>query len=446
MRPSESLETMWREGGTTAVLGVGDTPIINVTMGRAVGGSSVLTGGVCFRTPDWVLSEWTEKHGLVGFTPRDLEPYFDDVEKRASISEVPVDARSKSTALWAQGAQARGIEVKPTRRNTVGCEGHAQCNFGCPIGAKMSVDRSYLPTAVEHGALIVSDVLVERAIQKVGCAAGVEGRLLGPDRKPRGKVKIHADTVVFAAGAAHTPELLWKSGVRLKHIGRNLTLHPAFRVIARFDEPVRGWSGALQSAYTDAFEDEGVTLISVFVPPFAVAAGVPGFGAAFTGRVRDLENLAMFGGMIHDEGGGRIYPNPFGREPIITYKMSKKDRALVPRVVREIGETFLAAGARELYLPVLGHDPVKPSELAGLDLESVPMSRFECSSQHPLGTTRMGTSKHDSVVNDEGRVWDVDGLYVVDGGTVPTSLGVNPQETIMALATRFAERIYDRMR
>lgn len=444
MRPTEHLRALWREGGATVAIGLGDSPIINVTMGRAVGGSSLLTGGVCFRTPNWVLAEWQNDHGLEDFTPERMERFFEEVEERASIHEVPESIRSKSTTLWADGAARRGIELKPTHRNTAGCKGFAQCNFGCPIGAKMSVDVSYLPTAIDHGTIIVSDFLVEKATLDGSRATGITGWLLDARRKKRHRASVKASRVVFAAGAAHTPLLLWKTGSRLKQIGRNLTLHPGFRMLARFDEPVRGWEGALQSAYTDHFEDEGFTLISVFVPPFAVASGVPGFGSEFTDRVEHLDKLAMFGGLIHDEGGGRIRKNPFGREPLMTYRMSAKDRDLVPRVVRELGETYLAAGARELYIPVLGHDPVDADAFRSLDLESIPMSRFECTSQHPLGTTRMGTSKDHSVVDKNGAVWDTKGLYVVDGGTLPTSLGVNPQQSIMALATRFAERMIDR--
>jgi len=55
MRPSESLRHLWRDGGSTVAVGLGNTPVINVMMGECVGGSSVLTGGVCFRAPGSVL-------------------------------------------------------------------------------------------------------------------------------------------------------------------------------------------------------------------------------------------------------------------------------------------------------------------------------------------------------------------------------------------------------
>ena len=99
MRPSESLLSMWREGGSTAVFGVGRSPVINMTMGRCVGGSSVLTGGVCFRTPEYVLDHWEKELGLRELGPAGLEPYFDEVEEAVGVAPVPDSLRSRSTVL-----------------------------------------------------------------------------------------------------------------------------------------------------------------------------------------------------------------------------------------------------------------------------------------------------------------------------------------------------------
>ena len=57
---------------------------------------------------------------------------------------------------------------------------------------------------------------------------------------------------------------------------------------------------------------------------------------------------------------------------------------------------------------------------------------------HPLGTARADARRAHGVVDPDLKLWDVDGVYVADGSVVPSSLGVNPQITIMALATRMA--------
>jgi choline dehydrogenase-like flavoprotein len=124
--------------------------------------------------------------------------------------------------------------------------------------------------------------------------------------------------------------------------------------------------------------------------------------------------------------------------------MARRDRAQIGRVIREMGNVFFAAGAKEVFPPILGQPGVDADAFRALDLDRVPSVRIECSSQHPLGSCRMGSSPDRSVVDPDGAVWGVDGLFVADGSIVPTSLGVNPQLTIMAMATRIAWKLRER--
>src|SRR5262249_58933066 len=117
--------------------------------------------------------------GLGAASEKALDRASPDVERKARVAEVPASMRSASTDKFVQGAERLGIPIHPTRRNMDGCIGNARCNFGCPSGAKMSVDVSYLPDALRHGARIVSDALVERIVIERGRATGVSGRLLG---------------------------------------------------------------------------------------------------------------------------------------------------------------------------------------------------------------------------------------------------------------------------
>lgn len=76
-----------------------------------------------------------------------------------------------------------------------------------------------------------------------------------------------------------------------------------------------------------------------------------------------------------------------------------------------------------------------------VDLSGGVPGHFRLTACHPLDTTALGTSAKTGVADFDHRVFGTDNLYVVDGGCVPTSLGVNPQVTIMALAHRAAERL-----
>jgi choline dehydrogenase-like flavoprotein len=56
----------------------------------------------------------------------------------------------------------------------------------------------------------------------------------------------------------------------------------------------------------------------------------------------------------------------------------------------------------------------------------------------------MGVSPRNSVVDPHGEAWDVKELYVADGSILPTSLGVNPQVSIMSMAMRIAWHLRDK--
>ncbi len=67
--------------------------------------------------------------------------------------------------------------------------------------------------------------------------------------------------------------------------------------------------------------------------------------------------------------------------------------------------------------------------------------RQEDDTNHLYGTARMGSDRRTSVVNADCRSWDIRNLWVCDGSVFPTTGGVNPSETIQAIACRKADRI-----
>jgi choline dehydrogenase-like flavoprotein len=443
LTPVGTMRRCWREAGLSAAVALGKTPFISVLQGRCVGGSSVLTGGVCFRIPDEVLHHWSRDLGLTTLTPEGIDANFRTVEEAIHVETVPEGMRSRSTELYVQGADKLGIPMKSIRRNTQGCHGASRCNFGCPHGAKMSVDFSYLPDACADGALIVSDALVERIDTAGGVARGVRGRLLDADGTPGVPFEVHAKIVVVACGSLHTPLLLRGSGLDSWHLGRHMTLHPGVRVSALFDEQVEGWDGALQSVYSDHFASDGITLVSVYPPPSILSAAFPGIGPRHRENVHQMPRLAVFGAMIHDEGGGRVR-RWFGREPLVTYRMAPEDRPRLLRAMEIVARMGFAAGAREVAMPIFGLDALKSErELDDLVARPPEMHRIECTAYHPLGTAKMSTDRRAGVVRETGEAWQVDNLFVADGSVLPTSIGVNSQLGIMAMADKIARGIAD---
>jgi choline dehydrogenase-like flavoprotein len=63
---------------------------------------------------------------------------------------------------------------------------------------------------------------------------------------------------------------------------------------------------------------------------------------------------------------------------------------------------------------------------------------------HPLGTARADARPDRGVVDEDLEMHDAKGVYLADASVVPSSLGVNPQITIMALSTRLAYHLLDK--
>jgi choline dehydrogenase-like flavoprotein len=234
--------------------------------------------------------------------------------------------------------------------------------------------------------------------------------------------------------------------VRAPGLGRHITLHPAARIVAFFDRELRGWDGALQSVYSDAFAADGIKLVGVYSAVNVLAASMPGVGPSLADRVRRMANLGVFGAMIHDEAGGRVLRGP-GREPLLLYRMSTRDYGRLRRAIRVLAEIALAGGATEVIPPIFGLPPVKtPAQARALETDPIDPRRIECLAFHPLGSARMAADARSGVVDQDGECYGLPGLFVADGSILPTSIGVNSQVAIMALATHVAWHLRERLR
>ena len=113
----------------------------------------------------------------------------------------------------------------------------------------------------------------------------------------------------------------------------------------------------------------------------------------------------------------------------------------VHRGVRLAAEQMFAAGARSVLLPFGDLAEIHGADQLG-EIDRRPRKRhnIELMTVHIMSSARMGRDKSAGVVDAWGRVHGIDGLVIADASIIPSSIGVNPQETIVALALRCAER------
>jgi choline dehydrogenase-like flavoprotein len=423
-RPLDMLARLYRDGGQTTTLG---TPPILLPLGRGLGGTTLVNSGTCFRTPPAVLERWQREFGLEALTEDALKPCFTRVEQALSIQQVTPELAGRNAAVARRGAEALGWSHGFLSRNARGCVGSGVCAFGCPTSAKQHVGITYIPRAEAAGAQILAGADVRHVLVERGEATGVEARLA-----TGGRVHVRARTVVVAAGTIHTPLLLARSGLGRAsgELGRNLALHPATGAFALMDELVDMAKGVPQSFYVDEFASEGVMFEGVAGPPSYAAMSLPLSGRRHAAAMASYRNLAMFGLMVSDSSRGSV--RSLAGRPVIRYELVEEDVARFRTGLRRMEELFRAAGAREVYLPL--PSGVAPERARARDLKLMAF--------HPLGTARMDArGPRHGVLDADGRVHGTEGVYVCDGSAVPSSLGVNPQITIMTLATRLAHHL-----
>jgi choline dehydrogenase-like flavoprotein len=393
----------------------------------------------------------------------DLAPYFEEVEQFLGVSGptpypwgpsrtkgyplAPLPLNS-AAQLMVKGCEKLNINTSPAAnaalsaryyREGVGwreaCTNRGFCQAGCSNGAKASMDVTYIPLALKHGAEIRPNCFVteiERNAQ--GHVSAVVYTQNGQTRRQRCR------HLFLCAGAVETPRLLLLNEIGLDsgQVGRNLMAHPGVQIFGTFADEVRpnkGIPGALISQDTHRPQDAdfigGYLLQSIGIMPVTFAGQVARsrklWGQPLRDYLRSYNHIAGINILgdclphadnfleLAEEKDARGLPKPrlhFTAQPN-EQRMSAHAEALMRRI-------WEAAGATDIWA----------------------FPRFA----HIIGTARMGLSGDDAVTDRDGRVFGVSNLYISDNSTFPSALSVNPALTIMALSLRTADRFLENMK
>jgi len=430
---------MYRDLG--GVVALGNVPII-VPIGRAVGGTTVINSGTCLPPPEQVLRGWERDHGVSQLAPERLLPYVERVQEFLEVGPSEDKHVGDVGRLIARGCDALGLAHGPLPRNAPGCDAKARCAFGCPTDAKQSTNVSFIPAALRANAYLFTRTTAQRVLREGDRAVGIRARTRGG-----GRLTVRARATVLACGALLTPLMLLRQrlGTRSLQVGRNLTIHPAMGMAGLFDQRTDVFGSVPQGYAIEGFFEERLLFEGGSAPPDLMAASTHDVGPAFMDFADRMDHMIMFGFAVKDTSHGHVFQGPAGR-PLITYSLNRADLERMKRGVEILARVYFAAGARRVYLPVRNWEVFESLDDIDRFLFSAIRPRdLDLTAYHPLGTTRLGIDPRRSVVGPSHEVHDVPGLYVCDGGAVPSSLGVNPQITIMAMATRAGELLAEKL-
>jgi choline dehydrogenase-like flavoprotein len=429
----EAIAAIYRDAGLTIAEG---RPPIPVPVARTVGGTTVINSGTCFRAPERVLQHWLEAHG-VGWAA-ELDPDFAEAEEFLRVQRLDPERMGRNGQLAMEGAEALGVSGGPISRNAGSCVQCSSCPYGCRIDAKRGMHVSYLPRAVAAGARLRAGVEAGRILVEDGRAVGVSCVIGAPeDGRPRAYTARARLATIVAGGALGTPELLKRSGLGGEQVGRNLHLHPACWVGARYEEEVRGWEGVMQSYYVDEWETDRVLLEATFTPlPFG-GPWLPGTGREHQESILAYDRIGSIGVHLTDHSAGRVGVAGDGSLRM-TYRLSDEDADRIAFGIARAAEVHFAAGAAEVY-PNIGRVPVlRPRDLPEFEATKFRPAELRLEAFHPMGTARMSSDPDAGACAPDGSVNGISALYVADASLFPTAVGVNPMMTIIALAKRVA--------
>ncbi|MBS1891254.1 MAG: GMC family oxidoreductase, partial [Actinobacteria bacterium] len=430
----DAIGSLYRGAGLTVAAG---RPPIVVPVGRVVGGTTVVNSGTCFRAPEEVLADWNRRFGIDWAGGLDAD--FAEAEETLRVTPLDPATMGRNGQLAMEGAAALGVSGGPIARNAGTCDQCSSCPFGCPIDAKRGMHVSYLPRAVAAGARVRAGVEARRILVEDGRTVGVACEVGGDDGPPRPFTVRARRAVIAAGGALGTPELLLRSGLGNDAVGRNLHVHPACWVGARYEEEVRGWDGVMQSYYLDEWESRGVLLEATFTPPAFGGAWLAGSGAEHQRALLDLRHVASIGVQVTDRSEGRVRIGSGGVR--MSYDLTREDAARAVYGIARAAEVHFAAGAVEVY-PNLARVPaLRPGDLPAFEATAFKPSELRLEGFHPMGTARIAVDPREGACAPDGSLHGTAGLYVADASLFPTALGVNPMMTIIAFAKQIAREV-----
>jgi choline dehydrogenase-like flavoprotein len=430
----DAIKSLYRGAGLTVATG---RPPIVVPVGKVVGGTTVVNSGTCFRAPEAVLGDWAKRFGIDW--AGDLDSDFAEAEETLRVQPLDPATMGRNGRLAMEGAAALAVSSGPIARNAGSCDQCNSCPFGCPIDAKRGMHLSYLPRAVAAGARVRAGVEAQRILVEDGRAVGVACRV-GGDEGPSRPFTVRARHAVIAAGGAlGTPELLQRSILGNPAVGRNLHVHPACWVGARYEEEVRGWDGVMQSYYVDEWESRGILLEATFTPPAFGGAWLAGSGADHQRALLGLRHIGSIGVQLTDRSEGRVRLGSDGIR--MSYNLTREDAARAVFGIARAAEVHFAAGATEVYPNLARVQVLRPGDLPSFEATTFKPSELRLEGFHPMGTARIAADPREGACAPDGSLHGTARLYVADASLFPTALGVNPMMTIIAFAKQIAREV-----
>ena len=213
-------------------------------------------------------------------------------------------------------------------------------------------------------------------------------------------------------------------------------MHPTVKLAARFPEAL------------NVPDDVPVHQVKEFAPhlSFGGSASNPGLvalslldqWATFQQAVTQWQHISVYYAAITSEGLGRVRSFPRMKDPVVTYGLTLRDRALLRSGLARLALLMLEAGALEVYPSFKGAPSVRNRRDLATMQQAFSATRASVMTVHLCSTVPMGELEGRTGADSFGLVHGCSNIYVNDASLLPTAPGVNPQASVMAFAIRNA--------
>lgn len=409
-----------------------------VFQGRCVGGSTVVNNAVCFETPAHILDKWTNEMGI----DIDRERYASSMEavyKLMKISHTPTmtDDRflNPGGRLFADACKKMGYdkpELDSVMANINGCLGSGYCNIGCMYGKKLSMLDTILPQTQLANPDALQIIANCEAISFNRNGSKIVS-LTGKFKNGR-QITIKGNTFVSSAGAVSSSILLMKSKLGIANAGKKLAFNFGTQITAAFTQPVNSYDG-LQISHFLKTNDRRYVMETWFNPPMFQSTAMPGWFDQHFYNMQQYSHMACTGILVGTASNAEVkIAGLFGRD--INYVPTEDDFDSLMDGLEKAAEIYLNGGAERVMPNTFNYYEYKTvKELKENLRKNVKASPdISTGSGHPQGGNVMSNDPKTGVVDAGFKVFGFDNLFVCDASVFPTSLGVNPQVTVMTLA------------
>lgn len=450
--------------------------------GKTLGGSSSINGLIYIRGQKEDYDQWAAL-GNEGWSWEDCLPYFRKLEtndlpeadtrgKHGPLSATSIPAKHELVDAFIQSAQREKIpHVKDF--NTGNQHGVGYYQLTTKNGLRQSTAVAYLNPARQRMNLKVkTEHLVHRVLFEDKKAMGIELSYKGGEPF----VLRAKQEVILCAGAIQSPQLLMLSGIgpapalqelgipvqrHAPGVGENLQDHLQLRLIYEVAKPITN-NDQLRTVWSKS----KIGLQWLFTRSGPLAIGINQGGAfcyALPDEAKTPDVQFHFGTLSADQAGGQVHPfsgctisvcqlRPESRGYL---RLQSKDPAqpvaIQPNYLSADLDQRTAIAAVRLVRRIANTGPLsdllvkeyRPGIEQQSDAEILEFCRnYGATIFHPAGTAKMGPETDEmAVVDEQLRVYGVEGLRVVDASIMPTLVSGNTNVPVVMIAEKAADMI-----